>query len=247
MTLRLEGKIAVVTAAGAGIGRASALAFHREGARVWAADIDTAALETLRAEAHGIETVKLDVRSDDAVTRFFAGLGRCDILLNCAGMVPNGTLLDSTLEVFNASWDLNVLSMVRTMRAAIPGMLERGAGAIVNMASVVSSMKGAPNRSAYGTTKAAVIGLTKSVAADYVTRGIRCNAICPGTVDTPSLRGRLAAQSDPKAALAAFLARQAMGRFGNPEEIAAMAVYLASDESVFVTGQAFAIDGGWTI
>ncbi len=247
MTLRLEGKIAVVTAAGAGIGRASALAFHREGARVWAADIDAAALETLRAEAHGIETVKLDVRSDDAVTRFFAGIGRCDILFNCAGMVPNGTLLDSTLEVFNASWDLNVLSMVRTMRAAIPGMLERGAGAIVNMASVVSSMKGAPNRSAYGTTKAAVIGLTKSVAADYVTRGIRCNAICPGTVDTPSLRGRLAAQPDPKMALAAFLARQAMGRFGNPEEIAAMAVYLASDESVFVTGQAFAIDGGWTI
>jgi 2-keto-3-deoxy-L-fuconate dehydrogenase len=191
--------------------------------------------------------VKLDVRSDDAVTRFFAGIGRCDILFNCAGMVPNGTLLDSTLEVFNASWDLNVLSMVRTMRAAIPGMLERGAGAIVNMASVVSSMKGAPNRSAYGTTKAAVIGLTKSVAADYVTRGIRCNAICPGTVDTPSLRGRLAAQPDPKMALAAFLARQAMGRFGNPEEIAAMAVYLASDESVFVTGQAFAIDGGWTI
>lgn len=247
MTLRLEGKIAVVTAAGAGIGRATAHAYHKEGAQVWASDIDVKALDTLRSDAPGIETVKLDVRSDEAVARFFAGLGRCDILFNCAGMVPNGTLMDSPVEVFNATWELNVLSMVRTMRAALPGMLERGAGAIVNMASVVSSMKGAPNRSAYGTTKAAVIGLTKSVAADYVTRGIRCNAICPGTVDTPSLRGRLAAQPDPKAALAAFLARQAMGRFGKAEEIAAMAVYLASDESVFVTGQAFAIDGGWTI
>ena len=247
MTSRLAGKLAVVTAAGAGIGRASALAYHREGAHVWGADIDAAALDTLRAEAPGIETVKLDVRNDDEIARFFTRLGRCDILFNCAGMVPNGTLLDSPVEVFNTSWDLNVLSMVRTLRAVLPGMLERGAGAIVNMASVVSSMKGAPNRSAYGTTKAAVIGLTKSVAADYVTRGIRCNAICPGTVDTPSLRGRLAAQPDPKAALTAFLARQAMGRFGKAEEIAAMAVYLASDESVFVTGQAFAIDGGWTI
>jgi len=247
MTLRLEGKIAVVTAAGAGIGRASALAYHREGARVWAADIDAAALETLRAEVPGIETVALDVRNDEAVAKFFAGLGRCDVLFNCAGMVPNGTVLDSAVEVFNSTWDLNVLSMVRTIRAVLPDMLERGAGAIVNMASVVSSMKGVPNRSAYGTTKAAVIGLTKSVAADYVTRGIRCNAICPGTVDTPSLQGRLAAQPDPKAARAAFIARQAMGRFGNAEEIAALAVYLASDESVFVTGQALAIDGGWTI
>ena len=237
----------MVTAAGAGIGRASARAYHKEGARVWATDIDAAALETLRAEGPGIETTKLDVRSDDAVKKFFAELGRCDVLFNCAGMVPNGTLLDSSVDVFNTTWDLNVMSMVRTIRAVLPGMLERGGGAIVNMASVVSSMKGAPNRSAYGTTKAAVIGLTKSVAADYVTRGIRCNAICPGTVDTPSLRGRLAAQPDPKAALAAFLARQAMGRFGKAEEIAALAVYLASDESVFVTGQAFAIDGGWTI
>jgi 2-keto-3-deoxy-L-fuconate dehydrogenase len=247
MTLRLEGKVAVVTAAGAGIGRASALAYHREGARLWAADIDGAALDSLRAEAPGIETVKLDVRNDEAVGRFFSGLGRCDVLFNCAGMVPNGTVLDSGIDIFNTSWDLNVLSMVRTIRAVLPGMLERGAGAIVNMASVVSSMKGAPNRSAYGTTKAAVIGLTKSVAADYVTRGVRCNAICPGTVDTPSLRGRIAAQPDPKAALAAFLSRQAMGRFGTANEIAAMAVYLACDESVFITGQAFAIDGGWTI
>jgi 2-keto-3-deoxy-L-fuconate dehydrogenase len=247
MTVRLEGKVTVVTAAGAGIGRATALAYKREGARVWATDISEGALETLRGEAPGIETLKLDVRDEEAIGRFFAKLGRCDVLFNCAGIVPNGTVLESSIEDFSTTWDLNVLSMVRTIRAALPGMLERGAGAIVNMASVVSSMKGAPNRSAYGTTKAAVIGLTKSVAADYVTRGIRCNAICPGTVDTPSLRGRLAAQPDPKAALAAFLARQAMGRFGTAEEVASMAVYLACDESVFVTGQAFAIDGGWTI
>ena len=245
--MRLKGKTTVVTAAGAGIGRATALAYHAEGAKVWAADIDEAALEKLRTAAPGIETRKLDVRDELAIGRFFAHVGNCDVLFNCAGVVPNGTVLESPVEAFSATWDLNVLSMVRTIRAALPGMLKSGKGSIVNMASVVSSMKGAPNRSAYGTTKAAVIGLTKSVAADFVTQGIRCNAICPGTVDTPSLRGRLAAQPDPKAALAAFLARQAMGRFGTAEEIAAMAVYLASDDSVFVTGQALAIDGGWTI
>jgi len=162
-------------------------------------------------------------------------------------MVPNGTLLDSSDEIFSATFELNVLSMVRTIRAALPGMVERGAGSIVNMASVVSSIKGAPNRSAYGTSKAAVIGLTKSIAADYVTCGVRCNAICPGTVDTPSLRERISSQADPKAALASFVARQPMGRFGQAEEIAALAVYLASDESTFVTGQAFVIDGGWAI
>lgn len=245
--MRLDGKVTVVTAAGAGIGRASALAFHKEGARVFAADIDAAALATLQAEAPGIETVKLDVRDTNAVAGLCAMADRCDVLFNCAGVVPNGTLLDSSMEVFSATWDLNVLSMVRTIRAVLPGMLERGGGSIINMASVVSSIKGAPNRSAYGTTKAAVIGLTKSIAADYVTRGVRCNAICPGTVDTPSLRGRIAAQSDPKAALASFIARQPMGRFGRTEEIAALAVYLASDESVFVTGQNFIIDGGWAI
>ena len=243
--MRLNRKVAVVTAAGAGIGRATALAFQREGAQVWATDIDEAALETLRAP--GIETHMLDVRDEAAIGRFFADIGRCDVLFNCAGMVPNGTVLESPVEEFNSAWDLNVLSMVRTIRAALPGMLQQGAGAIVNMASIVSSVKGAPNRSAYGTTKAAVIGLTKSVAADYVTRGIRCNAICRGTTDTPSLRSRLAEQPDPKAARAAFIARQAMGRFASADEIAAMAVYLASDESAFVTGQALAIDGGWTI
>ena len=245
--MRLEGKIAVVTAAGAGIGRATALSFHKEGARVFASDIDERTLSTLKAEAPALEIRKLDVRDEAAIGKFFSEIGRCDVLFNCAGMVPNGTILDSTADVFNAAWELNVLSMVRTVRAALPGMLERGRGSIVNMASIVSSVKGAPNRSAYGTTKAAVIGLTKSIAADFVTRGIRCNAICPGTTDTPSLRGRLAEQPDPQAAHAAFIARQPMARFASADEIAAMAVYLASDESAFVTGQAFAIDGGWTI
>jgi 2-keto-3-deoxy-L-fuconate dehydrogenase len=243
--VRLKGKVAVVTAAGAGIGRATALAYSHEGAQVWASDIDETALEALRASS--VETRKLDVRDEAAIGRFFAEIGRCDVLFNCAGMVPNGSILESPVAVFNSAWDLNVLSMVRTIRAVLPGMLRLGTGSIVNVASIVSSVKGAPNRSAYGTTKAAVIGLRKSVAADYVTRGIRCNAICPGTTDTPSLRSRLAQQPDPQAARAAFLARQAMGRFAEPEEIAAMAVYLASDESAFVTGQALAIDGGWTI
>ena len=245
--MRLEGKVAVVTAAGAGIGRATALAFSLEGATVFASDIDEAALATLRTERPEIETRVLDVRDEAAIGRYFREIGRFDVLCNCAGMVPNGTVLEATLDMFNAAWDLNVLSMVRTIRAALPAMLQQGAGSIVNIASIVSSVKGAPNRSVYGTTKAAVIGLTKSVAADYVTRGIRCNAICPGTTDTPSLRARLAAEPDPKAARAQFIARQAMGRFAEPEEIAAMAVYLASDESSFVSGQALAIDGGWTI
>ena len=247
MTVRLKGKVTVVTAAGAGIGRATALAYAREGARVKATDISAEALASLRAEAPGIETETLDVRDEAAIGKYFAKVGRCDVLFNCAGMVPNGSILESSVEVFNTSWDLNVLSMVRTIRAVLPGMLEQGGGAIVNMSSVVSSIKGVVNRSAYGTTKAAVIGLTKSVAADYVARGVRCNAICPGTVDTPSLRGRLAAHDDPKAALAAFLSRQAMGRFGTAEEIAALAVYLASDEAAFVTGQNFVIDGGMAI
>lgn len=247
MTVRLKGKVTVVTAAGAGIGRATALAYAREGARVKATDISAEALASLRAEAPGIETETLDVRDEAAIGKYFAKVGRCDVLFNCAGMVPNGSILESSVEVFNTSWDLNVLSMVRTIRAVLPGMLEQGGGAIVNMSSVVSSIKGVVNRSAYGTTKAAVIGLTKSVAADYVARGVRCNAICPGTVDTPSLRGRLAAHDDPKAALAAFLSRQAMGRFGTAEEIAALAVYLASDETAFVTGQNFVIDGGMAI
>jgi 2-keto-3-deoxy-L-fuconate dehydrogenase len=240
--VRLKDKIAVVTAAGAGIGRATALAFAAEGAMVHATDIDAAALASLE----GANSAVLDVRDTGAVAAFFARLGRCDILFNCAGMVPEGTVLDSDPVAFAAALDLNVLSMVRTIRAALPGMLARGKGVVLNMASVASSITGVAGRSAYGTTKAAVIGLTKSVAEDFVARGIRCNAICPGTVDTPSLRGRIAAQADPTAALQAFIARQPMGRFGTPQEIAALAVYLACDDAAFVTGQAFVIDGGWT-
>ena len=240
--MRLKDKIAVVTAAGAGIGRAAALAFAAQGATVLATDIDAAALAALAGER--IRTAHLDVRDEAAVTAIFAE--RCDVLFNCAGMVPDGTILDSAPDVFAAAFDLNVLSMVRTIRAVLPGMLARGAGSIVNVASVASSITGVPNRSAYGTTKAAVIGLTKSVAADFVGRGIRCNAICPGTVDTPSLRGRLAAQPDPDAAMKAFLARQPMGRFGRAAEVAAAAIYLASDEAAFTTGQIMVIDGGWT-
>ena len=246
--MRLAGKIAVVTAAGAGIGRATALAFAREGARVVAADIDSEAMRTLSIECgESIRAAVLDVRDDRAVAAFFDTFEPCDILFNCAGMVPDGTVLDSAPATYSAAFDLNVLSMVRTIRAALPGMLKRGSGTIVNMSSVASSITGVPNRSAYGTTKAAVIGLTKSVAADFVGQGIRCNAICPGTVDTPSLRGRIAAQADPDAALKSFIARQPMGRFGRPEEIAAAAIYLASDESAFITGQTIVIDGGWTI
>ncbi|MBS0469623.1 MAG: SDR family oxidoreductase [Proteobacteria bacterium] len=241
--MRLAGKAVFVTAAGAGIGRASALAFAREGAEVLATDIDAAALKSL--EAPNIRTAQLDVRDEAAIARVFAG--RCDVLFNCAGIVPNGTVMDAPAGDFASAFDLNVLSMVRTIRTVVPGMLERGGGAIINMASVASSITGAPNRSVYGTTKAAVIGLTKSVAADYVARGIRCNAICPGTVDTPSLRGRLAAAPDPEEALKSFIARQPMGRFGKAEEIAAAAVYLASDETGFITGQTLVIDGGWTM
>jgi 2-keto-3-deoxy-L-fuconate dehydrogenase len=241
--MRLKDKIAVVTAAGAGIGRATALAFAAEGASVWATDIDDAALAALPAP---LRARHLDVRDEAAVNAFFARLGPCDILFNCAGMVPNGTILDSDVATFAAAMDLNVLSMVRTIRAALAGMLARERGSIVNVASVASSITGVPNRAAYGTTKAGVIGLTKSVAADFVARGIRCNALCPGTVETPSLGARLSAQPDPAAARQAFLARQPMARFGRPEEIAAAAVYLASDEAGFVTGQTITIDGGWT-
>lgn len=242
---RLTGKSAFVTAAGAGIGRATALAFAREGAEVTATDIDAASLESLASEALAITTRLLDVRSDAAVADALSGPAP-DILFNCAGFVHHGTILECSERDWAFSWDLNVTSMVRTIRAVLPGMLARGSGTIINMASVASSIRGAPNRFAYGATKAAVIGLTKAVAADYVTQGIRANAICPGTVESPSLEARIAAQADPVAARAAFIARQPMGRLGSPEEVAALAVYLASNEASYTTGQAHIIDGGWS-
>ena len=242
---RLTGKRAFVTAAGAGIGRATALAFGREGAEVTATDIDAAALASLAAEAPSIATLRLDVRDDAAVVAALSGAAP-DILFNCAGFVHHGTILEMSDADWAFSLDLNVTSMIRTIRAALPGMLERGSGTIINMASVASSIRGAPNRFAYGATKAAVIGLTKALAADYVTRGIRANAICPGTVESPSLEGRINAQADPVAARAAFIVRQPMGRLGKPEEVAALAVYLASDEATYTTGQAHIIDGGWS-
>lgn len=242
---RLAGKRAFVTAAGAGIGRATALAFAREGASVTATDIDEGALASLAAEAPGIATARLDVRDDAAVA---AALGQAatDVLFNCAGFVHHGTVLDLGDADWAFSWDLNVTSMVRTIRAALPGMLDRCGGTIINMASVASSIRGVPNRFAYGATKAAVIGLTKAVAADFVTRGIRAHAICPGTVESPSLGARINAQPDPVAARAAFIARQPMGRLGRPTEVAALAVYLASDEASYTTGQTHIIDGGWS-
>jgi 2-keto-3-deoxy-L-fuconate dehydrogenase len=244
--MRLEGKRALVTAAGQGIGRATALAMAEEGAMVFATDINEKTLQELADLANsGIETLVLDVRSDASVEQ---GVARAkpDILFNCAGFVHNNTVLDCTDADWDFAFDLNVRSMLRTIRAALPGMLERGYGSIINMSSVASSIIGAPNRFLYGTTKAAVIGLTKSVARDHVTKGIRCNAICPGTVESPSLHERLKATGDYEAAMHAFIARQPMGRLGLPEEIAALAVYLASAESAYTTGQACVIDGGWT-
>ena len=241
---RLAGKVAVVTAAGNGIGRASALAMAREGARVIATDIDAGALGTLAAE--GLETRVLDVRDAQAVTRIAADLPETNVLFNCAGFVANGTILECSDEEWAFSLDLNVTAMMRMCRAFLPGMLALGGGSIINMASAVGSIIGAPNRFAYGVTKAGVIGLTKGLAADFVTKGIRCNAICPGTVDTPSLRDRMRASGDYEAARKAFLARQPMGRLAQAEEIAPLVVYLASDESGFVTGHAHVIDGGWS-
>jgi 2-keto-3-deoxy-L-fuconate dehydrogenase len=243
---RLEGKTALATAAGQGIGRATALAMADEGAKVFATDINQAALQELASLNHpNIKTFVLDARSDSSVKD---GVARAnpDILFNCAGFVHHGTVLECSDDEWEFAFDLNVRSMFRTIRAALPGMLERGYGSVINMSSAASSIIGAPNRFVYGTTKAAVIGLTKSVARDYVTTGVRCNAICPGTVESPSLHDRLKATGDYEAAMKAFIARQPMGRIGKPEEIAALAVYLAGEESAFTTGQACVIDGGWS-
>ncbi|MFE0018598.1 SDR family oxidoreductase [Mesorhizobium sp. NPDC059054] len=244
MTQKLEGKAALVTAAAAGIGRASALAFAAAGAKVIATDIDTAALAGLEG-IEGVVTRRLDVLDDGAVRAAMAEIGTVDILFNCAGFVHGGTILEMQDKDLDFALDLNVRAMVRTIRAVLPGMLERGDGTIINMSSLASSQKGVPNRFAYGLSKAAVIGLTKAVAADYVTQGIRCNAICPGTVESPSLEGRMRAQGDYEAARATFIARQPMGRLGTPEEIADLAVYLAT--ATYTTGQAYNIDGGWSI
>ncbi|MEZ5796730.1 MAG: SDR family oxidoreductase [Paracoccaceae bacterium] len=241
---RLSGKVCVVTAAGQGIGRASALAMHREGGRVIATDINSKTLGELAAL--GLETRLLNVRDAGAVAEFAASLPETDVLFNCAGFVANGTILDCSEEDWAFSVDLNVTAMFRMCRAFLPGMVARGGGSIVNMASAVGSIIAAPNRFVYGVTKAGVIGLTKAVAADFVTKGIRCNAVCPGTVESPSLEERLRATGDYDAARKAFVARQPMGRIATAEEIANLVVYLASDESSFTTGHAHVIDGGWS-
>lgn len=243
---RLKNKRILVTAAGQGIGRAAALAMAAEGAEVFATDINPEGLAQLKSEATGtLEIFELDVRSEASVAAGVA-VAQPDVLFNCAGFVHNGTVLEASDEDWDFAFDLNVRSMLRTVRAALPGMLERGSGSIINMSSACSSVIGAPNRFVYGTTKAAVLGLTKSVAIDYITKGIRCNAICPGTVESPSLQDRLHATGDYEAAMKAFIARQPMGRIAKAEEIAALVVYLASDESAFTTGQAHIIDGGWS-
>lgn len=239
-----NGKSVLVTAAAQGIGRAVALAFAAAGAKVTATDINEVVLKEIDGQ-NGIATHKLNVLDEAAVKALVAEVGQVDILVNSAGVVHNGSILDMKDEDLDFAMDLNVKSMIRTIRAVLPGMLERKDGAIVNIASVASSIKGVPNRFAYGVSKAAVIGLTKSVAADYVTQGIRINAICPGTVESPSLQERLRAQGDYEAARAAFIARQPIGRIGTPEEIADLALYLAG--ATYTTGQAYAIDGGWTI
>lgn len=245
MSTRLHSKVAIVTAAADGIGRATAIAFAREGARVIATDINERRLSEF-AEIPNIETHVLDVRDGAAIQELAARVPTPHVLFNCAGYVHHGSILDCDEQAFDFSHELNAKSMYRMVRAFLPAMLANGGGSIVNMASVASSVIGAPNRFAYGMSKAAVIGLTKSIAADFGPRGIRANAVCPGTIETPSLQSRIAAQGDAETARRAFLARQPTGRFGSPEEVASLVIYLASDESAFVSGTAVVIDGGWS-
>jgi 2-keto-3-deoxy-L-fuconate dehydrogenase len=244
MSDRLKGKRAFVTAAAAGIGRACALAFAREGASVFATDLDEKAVAALKNEGIA-EVSKLDVRDSAAVADLARRVGKVDILLNAAGFVHHGTVLECSDEDFDFSFDLNVKSMHRTIRSFLPGMLEQGRGSIVNIASAAGVFKAAPNRYVYGATKAAVAALTRSVAADFVSKGVRCNCICPGTIETPSMLERAAAAGPSGREM--FVSRQPMGRLGTAEEIAALALYLASDESAFTTGVAHVIDGGWTL
>jgi 2-keto-3-deoxy-L-fuconate dehydrogenase len=240
---RLTGKTCLVTAAAQGIGRASVEAFLREGATVWATDVNEAALAGLE----GATLRRLDVMDKAAIAALIAETGPLDVLFNCAGFVHAGTVLDASDADWDFAFDLNAKAQFHLIQAALPGMLANGGGSIINMSSVASSLKGVANRFVYSASKAAVIGLTKSVAADFVTRGIRCNAICPGTVDSPSLHDRLRATGDYEKALNDFVSRQPMGRVGKPDEIAALAVYLASDDSGFTTGQCHVIDGGWAL
>lgn len=247
MAGQLEGRIAVVTAAAQGIGKASAERLAREGARVIATDINIDALKALA----GCEARLLDVTNDEAVRQFATEIGDIDILFNCAGFVHSGTILECDAKDWAFSFDLNVTSMYRTIRAFLPGMLSKGGGSIINMASAASSVKGVPNRFAYGASKAAVIGLSKSVAADYVKQGVRCNAICPGTIESPSLHQRMEAQAKASGQSItevqnAFVARQPVGRVGRADEIAALVAYLASDDAAFTTGTIHIIDGGWS-
>ncbi|MCE8018953.1 SDR family oxidoreductase [Halomonas sp. MCCC 1A11036] len=249
--MRLRDKTALITAAGQGIGRATALRFAAEGARVIATDIEALKLATL-SSTPGIETCRLDVQDAAAIDALAAELPPLDVLFNCAGFVASGSLLEGSDDDWELSLSLNVTAMMRLTRALLPAMIRHGGGSIINMASVASSLKGVPNRCAYGTTKAAVIGLTKSIAADFIGQGIRCNAICPGTVDSPSLRQRIREQAQRQArpdaeVHAEFLDRQPLGRLGTAEEIAALATYLAADESAYTTGTTHIIDGGWLI
>ncbi|SMX29284.1 2-keto-3-deoxy-L-fuconate dehydrogenase [Pelagimonas phthalicica] len=241
--MRLQGKTVLATASAQGIGRATVERMAAEGARVFASDINTGPLDGVS----GLEVLNLNVTDPQAIQHAVDKIGAVDVLFNCVGMVHGGTILEASEAEMDQAFAVNVKSMFHTIRAVLPGMIARGNGAIVNVASVASSITGVPNRMVYGTTKAAVIGLTKSVAADYVQQGVRANAICPGTVDSPSLHERLRATGDYEQAWADFNARQKLGRVGQPEEIAALACYLASDEAAFTTGQVMNIDGGWTI
>jgi 2-keto-3-deoxy-L-fuconate dehydrogenase len=251
MAGRLAGKVAFISAAGQGMGRGAALAFAREGAKVWATDLNAKPLDELEGKdgggEHRIRTRVLDVTDEAAVAKVAKEVGEINVLFNCAGIVQHGTILDCAPREWDTSFGVNVKSMYLVTRAFLPGMLKKSGGSIINMASIASSIRGLPNRFAYGASKAAVIGLTKSIAADFVKQGIRCNAIAPGTVDTPSLQGRINAQPDPVQARKDFTARQPMGRLGTVEDMMGIIVFLASDESLFATGNVYSVDGGMTI